>query len=102
MTLPNPRYEAPLGGHEHAQSVERRALRRRRRREAAQRRLDVLIGAVVGIIGVLIAPGVAMAALIAILVLVALGIYTLVVRRRRRQRLRVRRRLPRAGNYVAR
>ncbi len=101
MSLPDPRHELPPRTRERLDVGARRALRRRRRREAGQRRFDVLLGAVIGLIGVLIAPGVAMAALIAILVLLALGIYTLVTRRRRRAH-RVRRRLPRAGNSAAR
>jgi uncharacterized membrane protein YfcA len=101
MSLPDPRYELPLSGREHSPTAGRRSLRRRRRREAAQRRFDVLVGVVVGIVGVLLAPGVAMAALIAILVLLGVGIYAVVARRRRR-RHRVRRRLPRPGNSAAR
>jgi|GEM_PF-3787460 Flp pilus assembly protein TadB len=101
MSLPDPRHELPPRTRERSETGAQRALRRRRRRVAGQRRFDVLVGVVVGIVGVLLAPGVAMAALIAILVLLALGIYALVARRRRR-RHRVRRRLPRAGNSAAR
>jgi len=101
MSLPDPRHEPPPRSREPSAMGARRALRRRRRREAGQRRFDVLVGVVVGIVGVLLAPGVAMTALFAILVLLGLGIYALVARRRRR-RHRVRRRLPRAGNSAAR
>ena len=62
------------------------AARGTRRRRAAVRRLDVLLGVVVAIVWLLIAPGVALAGIIAVLVLLFAGVSVLVGRRRARRR----------------
>ena len=45
-------------------------------------RLDVAIGAVAALVTILVAPGIAMAAIIAVLVLIVAGVWLLVERRR--------------------
>jgi Flp pilus assembly protein TadB len=64
-----------------------------RRRRSALRRLDMLIGLVVAVVWLLLAPGVAMAGIVAVLVLLIAGASALVARRRaRRARVRPARR----------
>jgi len=67
------------------------AERRARRRRRALRRLDILVGLIVGGIWLLIAPGVAMAGIVAVLVLLLAGSSWYVGRRRARRALRPRR-----------
>jgi len=58
---------------------------RRTRRRRAVRRLDILLGLVVGAVWVLLAPGIAMAGVIAIAVLALAGVSLLAGRVRRRR-----------------
>ncbi len=60
--------------------------RRRRRRRRALRRLDVAIGLIVGIIVIVVAPGLALAGIIGAVVLIVAGLWVLVERRRRARR----------------
>jgi hypothetical protein len=59
---------------------------RRRRRRRALRRFDVALGLIVGVIWIVVAPGIAIAGIIAALVLALAGISFLVTRRRARGR----------------
>jgi Flp pilus assembly protein TadB len=64
------------------------ARQRLRRRRRALRRLDILLGLIVGAVWLLVAPGVAMAGIVAALVLLVAGVSVLVSRRRGRRRRR--------------
>lgn len=72
-------------------SAERRALRRLQSRERRRRlgvRADIVAGVAIALLLILIAPGLAVVALLALLGLLACGASLLVERRRRRMRER--------------
>lgn len=72
-------------------SAERRALRRLQSRERRRRmgvRADIVAGVAIALLLILIAPGLAVVAAIALLGLLACGVSLLVERRRRRTRER--------------
>jgi Flp pilus assembly protein TadB len=79
--------EPPAAGADPAIALTRSAQRRQRRRRRALRRLDILIGLVVGAIWLLVAPGIALAGIVAVVVLLIAGASWLLGRRRRRRRL---------------
>ena len=83
---PQPRHHP-----EPARLDSRRAELRARRHRRAMLRLDVAIGAVAALVTILVAPGIALAAIIAVLVLIVAGVWLLVERRRRRGSRRRRR-----------
>ena len=74
----------PLDQPEPSRPGSKRAALRARRRRRAMLRLDVAIGAVAALVTILLAPGIAMAAIIAVLVLIVAGVWALAERRRRR------------------
>ena len=82
---PQPRSRGAGAGadDEHAGGAGGRARLRRRRR--ALRRFDILLGLVAGAVWLLVAPGVAMAGIVAAFVLLAAGVSLLVGRRRGRR-----------------
>jgi len=77
--------EARLAPDPHASRAAGREERRRIRRWRIARRQDVAIGLIVGIIAIIVLPGVALGAIIAALVLIVAGISLLAERRRSRR-----------------
>jgi hypothetical protein len=75
---------APPGSHREGHRSELRARRRRR----AMLRLDVVLAALVALVGILASPGIAMAGIVAALVMIVAGVWILVERRPRRRRRR--------------
>lgn len=74
----------PLERREPVRLDSRRSELRARRHRRGMFRLDIAIGAVAALVTILLAPGIAMAAFIAVLVLIVAGIWALVERRRGR------------------
>ena len=90
MSLSEPRQDFESRGPSRTALDARRAAKARRA-ALAKRRFDVLLGVVIGLIVFLLAPGVATAALYAVLVLIALGARAAIAgRRQRRSRRRPR------------
>ena len=91
MTLPPPKTgyseppPRPTAGA--AGPVPLRRVRTRSRRRARDHRIDVAIGAVVGVIAVLVVPGIALAAIGAVVVLQLVGLSLLYRRIRARPRV---------------
>jgi len=87
-----PQPQPPLAGDERDRPANgARSRRRELRRRRATRRLDILIGLVAGGIWLLVAPGIAMAAIVAAFVLLVAGASLVAVRVRARRRRRRRR-----------
>jgi hypothetical protein len=82
----------PLGTEDEAADTGGAEERRARARRRGLRRLDVALGVLVGVIWIVVAPGIAIAGIIAVLVLALAGISFLVSRRRRRAASRLPRR----------
>ncbi len=75
-----------MSGTGHGDDLSRRRARRAQaRRERTLLRADVAAGSVVAIIGLIVAPGLAIVAIVALAVLAVCGVWLLIERRRARR-----------------